>query len=134
MTAVIIEDNDFATLWYYPDKKIIYHKFKKFIHGEVFHEFLLKGTVIMKENQATKWLSDDQLNPVLRQDDIAWGDENWVPQTLEAGWKYWAIVQPKSMIATLNMKKLAKKYEAFDLITKFFATSEEAMEWLESLP
>lgn len=134
MTAVVVEDNEYATLWYYPDKKIVHHKFKKFIHGEVFHEFLLKGTVVMKENQATKWLSDDRLNPVLRQDDITWGDKNWFPQTLEAGWKYWAIVQPKSMIATLNMKKLAQVYEKMGLTAQFFIAPEEAMSWLESMP
>ena len=134
MTAVVLEDNDFATLWYYPDKKIVHHRLKKFLHGEVLRDFILLGTAAMKENGACKWLSDDRLNPVLRQDDIEWGDTNWLPQTIVAGWKYWAIVQPKSMIATLNMKNLAKKYEEVGLITKFFATTEEAMEWLESLP
>ena len=134
MTAVVIEDNDYVILWYYPEKKIIHHKFKKFIHGDVFHEFLLKGTAIMKENGVKKWLSDDRLNPVLRQDDIVWGDTNWFPQTVNAGWKYWAIVQPKSMIASLNMQKLAKGYEESGIIAKFFSTPEDAMEWLEQFP
>ncbi|MBI9049735.1 MAG: hypothetical protein JEZ00_09970 [Anaerolineaceae bacterium] len=134
MTAIVIEDNDYATLWYYPDKKIIHHKFKKFIHGKVFHDFLLIGTTLMRENGATKWLSDDRLNPVLRQDDMTWGDTNWFPQTVDAGWKYWAVVQPKSMIASLNMQKLVSEYEKAGLTAQFFMTPEEALAWLENLP
>ena len=41
----------------------------------------------MKKNKAQKWLSDDRTNTVVRKADVAWGDENWVPQTIEAGWK-----------------------------------------------
>lgn len=133
MTAVLIEDNEHATLWYHPESKIVHHEYKKFMQGDDFRAFLLKGTQTMKENGATKWLSDDRMNPVLSKDDLAWGQTNWFPQTVEAGWKYWAIVQPKSLFAKLDMIKLVKQYAQFGITAQFFQSPEDAMTWLESV-
>lgn len=134
MTAIVVEDNEYAILWFHPETKIVHHEYKKYMQGEVFHAFLLKGTQTMKENNATKWLSDDRLNPVLSKEDVAWGQTNWFPQTVEAGWKYWAIVQPKSLYAKLDMVKLVKEYAKAGITAQFFHSPDDALQWLESLP
>jgi hypothetical protein len=134
MPANLIEQNDFATLWYHPESKIVHHEWHKFIYGDAFRAFLLKGTEIMKKNKANKWLSDDRKNPVLRKEDMDWGMVNWFPQTLQAGWKYWAIVQPEAAIAKMNMKKLVEDYSKAGLIAQFFSSPDEALKWLESQP
>jgi hypothetical protein len=134
MTAILVEDTDYATLWYHPEKKIVHHEYKKFMSGDIFHAFLLKGTQTLIENGANKWLSDDRMNPVLKKEDMEWGQTNWFPQTLQAGWKYWAIVQPESIYAKLNMHQLVKDYAKAGVTTKFFTNPEDAMQWLESQP
>ena len=63
---------------------------------------------------------------------MEWGMSNWFPQTIQAGWKYWAIVQPEKVIAQLNMKKLVEDYAKAGIVAKFFSNPEEAMKWLES--
>jgi hypothetical protein len=134
MSKIIIEDNAFATLWYHPEKKIVHHEFHKFFYGDAFHAFLLKGTETMKKNGAKKWLSDDRKYPVLRNEDMTWALANWFPQTVQAGWKYWAIVQPEAIIAKMNMEKVAETYAQAGIIAKHFSTPDEAQKWLESLP
>jgi hypothetical protein len=134
MSAITIEDNQFATLWYHPETKIIHHEFHKFMYGETLRAFLQKGTEALKNNKSKKWLSDDRKNPVLRTEDMEWGKTNWFPQTVQAGWKYWAIVQPEQAIAKQNMEKLVEVYASAGITAKFFSDAGEAMTWLESQP
>ena len=132
MNKELLYDSDVATMWYHTDRKVIHHEIHKFIYGEEFQKLLLTGTAALKANKAQKWLSDDRTNTVVRKADVAWGDENWVPQTIEAGWKYWAIVNPAQVIARTNMKQLAKAYGALGVTVKMFTDPDEALAWLDS--
>ncbi len=132
MEKILVEENEHATLWYHPDEKMIHHEYKKFMSGDIFHQFLLKGTETMKKYGADKWLSDDRENPVLTTEDINWGMTNWFPQTLAAGWKYWAIVQPKAAIAKMNTDKIVKQYSEAGIVAKYFTDPDEAFKWLAS--
>ena len=132
MSTEVIEQNDYATMYYHPESKIVHHEFHKFIYGDVFRSFLLKGTETMKKNGAIKWLSDDRKNPVMRAEDMDWGAKTWFPTTLEGGWKYWAIVQPEGILAKITMENLMKEYAKAGVVTKFFTDPDEALKWLES--
>lgn len=132
MAPITLYDCDMATLWYHPEKKVVHHQIKKFIFGEEFHKLLLTGTDAMKKYQAKKWLSDDRTNTVLRSEDMEWGQTNWFPQTVQAGWKYWAIVQPAKAIAQMNMEELVKIYSQAGVVAKFFSDPDEAMKWLDT--
>lgn len=134
MAPVTLENNEFVSMWYYPDKKIVHHQFHKFASGEAFRAFLMKGTETMRKNSANKWLSDDRKNPVLKKEDLEWGQTTWFPATLFAGWKYWAIVQPQFALAQMSMEELVKEYGKAGIIAKFFTDPDEAMKWLESQP
>ncbi len=132
MTRQVAIDNDTVVLWYDPDKKIVGHKIKKFIYGEAFQKFLLSGTELMRKNKAHKWLSDDRSSPVLRKEDTDWSTANWFPKTVEAGWKYWAIVQSVQPIGAINLEQLAATFAKAGVIAKFFTDPVEAEKWLDS--
>ena len=134
MPPVKIMDNVYATMWCYPEKKMIHHQYNKYMTGKNFQDFLMKGTEAMRKYKATKWLSDDRKNPVLAPSDLEWGQKYWFPETLAAGWKYWAIVQPKAALAKMTMDDLVKDYESYGVKAKFFDDPDEAMKWLESQP
>ncbi len=133
MSKVVVFDCPRATLWYHPDKKIVHHQIHKFIFGDEFHQLLLAGTEALRKNRATKWLSDDRSNSVLPREEVEWGQTNWFPQTVRAGWKYWAIVQPEKVIAQMNMKSLAEEYAKAGITARFFSDPDEALRWLESV-
>jgi hypothetical protein len=132
MTPTILYDSSSVTLWYHPEKKIVHHQIHKFVFGEEFQKFLLIGTEALKKNHAQKRLSDDRGNSVLRNEDLEWGVTNWFPHTVQAGWRYWAIVQPEKIMAQVTMQQLVEDYAKAGILARFFTDPSEAMKWLES--
>lgn len=134
MPPEVLYDSPFATMWYYPENKIIHHQIHKFIFGQEFQNLMLAGMNAVKKYHAKKWLSNDRSNAMLRKEDVEWSGENWLPQALQAGWKYWAIVLPTKSIGRKNMEDSARDSSAMGLITRVFDSEEEALRWLESQP
>lgn len=132
MQSITLYDNGFATMWYHPGKKIVHHQIHKFIFGEELQKLLLTGTESIKKNRANKWLSDDRNNAALKKEDLEWALTSWFPQTVQAGWKFWAIVQPEKIIGKMNMEKVVADYAKAGIVAKFFTELDEAMRWLES--
>lgn len=132
MERITIIENDDANLWYYPEKKIVHHKFHKFIFGYAFRMVLSEGASLMEKYGAQKYLSEDTSNTVVRKEDSDWGFAEWAPRVIKAGWKYWAIVQPESTIAQINMIQFAKEYKKRGVTVQMFTDVEKALKWLES--
>ncbi len=131
MSPITILDNEYVTLWYHSDTRIIHHQFHKFIHGQPLRDALMAGTEAMKKYGAEKWLSDDRNNSALPRVDIEWAHTEWFERTVLAGWKYWAIVQPEKIIGQMNMNREAKTYSEKGIITAKFDNPDEAMDWLK---
>lgn len=132
MPPLVIIDSDSRCLWYHPDKQIVHHQFHQFIWGSDFRELLLAGAELLKKHKARKWLSDDRGMPVLRIEDIQWAQTEWFPSMVQAGWKYWAIVQPEKVIGQINIERLMKEFSAAGIVARYFSDPDEAMHWLES--
>lgn len=132
MSQMTVIKNDAATLWYYPDKKIVHHKIHKFLYGEKFREILSGGAELIEKYGANKYLSEDTDNTVVTKEDAEWGTAVWTPRVIKAGWKYWAIVQPKKVIAQANMKEFAKMYAGMGVTVQMFSDTDSAMKWLET--
>lgn len=130
MQREILLDNDYLIMWFYPRAGLIHHKFKRYVKGKPFREMLMTGTKAMKERGADKWLSDDRDMPLLSPDDREWGKINWFPETVKAGWKFWAIVESENRIGSLNMKKLIRQYSNKGITAKFFKDPGEAFQWI----
>jgi hypothetical protein len=132
MSKDILIDTDYVTLWYDPEKKIVHHKFHKYIYGQQFRDALEKGLEVFKEKGAQKWLSDDRNNSALPTEDTNWAQSNWAPRVIAAGWKYWAIVLPEKVIGQINMQHFIDNYSEQGVTVKIFSDPDEARKWLES--
>lgn len=135
MSAEIIFDSPFATLWYHPESKIIHHQTHPHQGAwlpEEFRNMMLLGSKTLTEKGADKWLSDDRNTLAANKEEFQWGAEFWFPETVKAGWKHWAIVQPKHIIAQLNLEKVVKDYKSQGINAMFFSDVDEAMQWLEN--
>lgn len=130
MDKITIIQNEYATLVYHPETKIVHHTFYKPIGGQEFRDVLNTGIKTLAENQASKWLSDDRGNSALSREDTEWSKENWFPWAVKAGWKYWALVVPDDIMARLNLKEFVDSYLDQGLVIKVFTKPEEAMKWL----
>ncbi|MEN2775507.1 hypothetical protein ABCY62_10780 [Acetivibrio clariflavus] len=126
----ILIDNDYATLWYYPDTKIIHHKLKKFIYGDHLKNLLTTGAEYFEKKGCKKWLSDDRNSSALRKADLEWGNTYWIKRIIKAGWKYWAIIMPDLEVGKMTMKNLIKDYSQLGVTVEIFDDVELAYKWL----
>jgi hypothetical protein len=131
--ADIVHDNEWVTLWYHPEAKIVHHKFHKATRGEAFQTALTLGTDILRANGASKWLADDRLFFVLPEEDQRWSENEWFPRTRQVGWKYWAIVKPAMTITELYLRRVAASPPAAGVRMEVFPTVTQAAEWLQSV-
>ncbi len=132
MPKFTVLDTDYATLWYYPETRIVHHVFHKFIYGDKFRGVLEKGLEIFQQYGANKWLSDDRKNSALPKADSEWGLNDWNPRVFASGWKYWAVVMPDKVAGQSNIDWLMRENIQQDLVAKVFEDSDEALAWLEA--
>lgn len=129
---VTLLDNEYASLWYYPDDHIIHHQFHQPIADDAFRSVLMAGLELMREEGVHKWLSDDRNNSILSAEDSAWSQDYWLPRALEAGWKYWAVLPPRKARGRINMERLM---EFVGLGTRveiqLFSDPDAAWQWLK---
>ncbi len=130
MNRETILDNEFFSLWYYPDHKIVHHKLHKYIYGAAFHELLNTGVQIFEEHGCQKWLSDDTSNVMLSPVDRVWGEQNWVPRVIAAGWKYWAIILPKGSLGERSMQETLALHAKMGVETYVCSAVDEGLQWL----
>ncbi|HEY5962295.1 MAG TPA: hypothetical protein VIV60_37320 [Polyangiaceae bacterium] len=131
MTTTTVIDNEFVSLLYHVDTKIVHHSIKKYTSGPQLRELLEGGYEVLKKHHATKWLSDDLNSGPIATDDEEWAGKLWFPKTIAAGWKHWAIVKPAKVLGQLNMRRYKETYSAAGVNTEMFSEVKEAMLWLE---
>jgi hypothetical protein len=134
MSKVVVHNGPSVTVWFHPESNIVHSQVHKFVTGKPFQDFLRAGYDALAKHKSKKWLSDDRSNSVLRQEDVEWGNQNWLPKCVAAGWKYWAIVQPEKILAHAPMERLVADFKQLGITSKFFSDSTAAMAWLESQP
>ena len=130
MVRETILDMPSATLWYYPEQKIIHHELKKFAKLDDLIQLLTTGTETLKANRARKWLSDDRKNTVLPAGLMEWSEKSWMQPTIQAGFRYWALVKPEAAIAQIGMKQVIEQFARVGIVAEFFTDPDKAMEWL----
>jgi hypothetical protein len=128
--SVTVLDNEYATLKYHPDTKIVHHVFHKPISGAEFRNVLNEGVKLLQQYGAHKWLSDDRNNSALSDEDTEWSKTDWFPRAQAAGWRFWALVVPADLMARLNLKEFVDTYYELGLRTMVFTEPEEARKWL----
>jgi len=133
MTKISVIENDGISLWYHPDTKIVHHQIHKFISGKVMRDAFTKGAELLEQHRACKWLSDDRDTGATTPDDKEWTATVWVPKVLKAGWKYWALVMPDKVVASMNVKRLKDEFAKSGVTVQTFSDPESGLKWLESL-
>jgi hypothetical protein len=132
MSAVTLFNSEYITVEYLPDKKIIYHVVHQPIGGQKLRDALNEGTAALEKYRVCKWLSDDRKNGPLPVEDVEWGEQDWNPRTIKAGWKYWALVVPSEVAAAGAMTPVIERLYELGLNMRVFTSVEKAMEWLDS--
>ena len=127
----IVAQNNLYTVRLYGESGIVTHQMHGFVEGENFRKMLLAGLKAFQENGCDKWLSDDSKNPMVNQEDLAWGRENWEPKVIEGGWKFWAIVVPEKIFGKMAMRGVIQRYKEMGVTAEIFKTYDDALAWLQ---
>ncbi|MBX3083861.1 MAG: hypothetical protein KF716_19660 [Anaerolineae bacterium] len=133
MSAISIVENEYITLQYLPDKKIIAHVVHKPIGDKPLQDALNAGTEALKKYGACKWLSDDRKNGPLSPEQLQWAFNDWNPRTIKAGWKFWANVVPEDLAAAGTLAPVMDALFEMGLRMMVFTDVEKATQWLDSL-
>jgi hypothetical protein len=133
MSTLTIMDSEAATLWFHPEAGIVHHRFKRPVSGEELKQVFEGGLALFVAHGAKKWLSDDRANHELAPDDARWARDDWAPRVAEAGWDYWAIVLPRSVVATMDMKTHMDHGVRLGVDVQVFSDPLLALAWLESV-
>ena len=136
MSEIVIVDNEYITMEYHPDGKMIYHTIHKPMGAEqtqLLMDTLDAGTETLRQHKVLKWLSDDRLNGPLTPEFLKWSLGNWSPRTIDAGWKYWANVVPKELAAAGTLMPVIKKLHELGLKMQVFTNVEDALKWLATV-
>jgi hypothetical protein len=134
MAEITILSNEYVSLVYHEDKKIVHHTFLKPVGGQPFKDILLAGVDCFIKYGATKWLSDDRQNSELYPEDRKWATNVWSKLVQDAGWKSWALVVPNDMMGRLNLVEFVNMYSKRGVRVQVFTKLEEAIDWLDQQP
>ncbi len=132
MPAETVFDDEYMSLWYYPETAIVHHRIKGYLPQGGFRKLLGASAELLERHRATKYVSDDRDNVVVDPEDIRWADDNWYPRVVKAGLKHWALVLPSTMVGTLQAKSILETRRRQGLDVESFGQLEDAMAWLRS--
>jgi hypothetical protein len=88
------------------------------------------GVQALKDHGGSRWLADCRRQRVLSPADQDRADREWLPRALAGGLKQFAVVLPESGLAGMNIKDRLKGVPGTRLEVAYFATIEQAKEWL----
>jgi hypothetical protein len=132
MPKTTILDNTFITMSYDSDAKIVSHKIHQYTSGQPLRDALLAGVDQLKKNSAHKWISDDRNSGALPKDDQEWINTIWTKKAIGAGWKFWALVMPASVVGLQNMRRLSDGIAQIGVTLKVFSDPVQALAWLKA--
>jgi len=133
MNTQTLFDNEYIYMCYHPDTRIIHHHYYPQLNSRFLREGLDRGVELMKEYGAIKWLSDNRETDAHSAEDTEWINTNWLPRAVKAGWKYWALVVPDTVVARMNMVEFVESFYALGVRVAVFTDVDEAMKWLLKL-
>lgn len=130
MDAKTVIDNKYVSLFFHHDTQIVHHIYKTGIGGNYLKEALNVGVELLHENSACKWLSDNRAIEAHTPEETDWINTHWLPNAIEAGWKYWGLVVPDSIMARMNMNAFVQSFYDMGVRIMVFTDPDEAMDWL----
>ncbi|MBN1562945.1 MAG: hypothetical protein JXA10_03855 [Anaerolineae bacterium] len=133
MSEILLFDNEFVSVRYLEDKKMIYHTIHKPLPTSILKEALNIGTEALKQYGIHKWLSDDSCMGPISPEFMEYSHDVWQPRTIAAGWKYWAIVVPQELAAAGSLTPAIEKLYELGLRMMVFTDLNDAFRWLESM-
>jgi SpoIIAA-like len=112
------------------DAQLVLVEWQGWANPAEFSQLLEAEISALRKHRGTRMLADCRRQKGLSAADQDRANENWLPRALTAGLKRLAVVVPSSGLAQANLKERLAKVRAGALEIAYFATPEEARDWL----
>ena len=119
-----------ASVSWQEDAQLVFVEWEGWANSAEFAALLDAELRALKEHHGSRLLADCRRQKVLNPKDQDLANREWLPRALKAGLKRFAVVVPASVVADMNIRDSLGKASAADLQVGYFATVEEAREWV----
>jgi hypothetical protein len=119
-----------ASVSWEEDAKLVFVEWDGWANSTEFAALLDAELRALNEHRGFRLLADCRRQKVLNPKDQDLANREWLPRALKVGLKRFAIVVPASVVADMNIRDSLDKASAGGLQVGFFATVEEAREWV----
>ena len=126
----VLETKNAKVEWI-PELRAVFKTFHGFIYGDELKEVFNFGVDLLKKNKGHSWISDNRKHKPYRAQDREWMQAVFIPNAIEAGWTYWALIEPQSVLGKLNMKGDENLITDFGVVSRKFGDVESAFSWVE---
>ncbi len=99
-------------------------------NSDEFALLLQAEVTALKQHHGTRLLADCRRQKVIKPADQERANREWVPRAMAAGLKHFAVVIPSSALAEMNLRSALEKIPGTTIEVAYFATVDEAEEWL----
>lgn len=127
---VYFDEPGVASVRWDEDGQLVLVEWQGWANSSEFAALLDAEIEALRKHQCTRILADCRRQKVLNPADQDRANREWVPRALAAGLKCFAVVVPSSVLADVNLKASLDKVPATALQVAYFATPEEARDWL----
>jgi hypothetical protein len=113
------------------DGQFVLVEWQGWANATEFAELLEAEIAALRKHYCTRILADCRRQKVLNPADQDRANKEWLPRALAVGLKRFAVVVPSSVLAEVNLKASLGKVPATALEVAYFATPEDARNWLK---
>ncbi|WP_020531664.1 hypothetical protein [Flexithrix dorotheae] len=133
-----VYESNFQYSYFDKEKSLLIHRWKpasKKLSEEECKTELLQQIVLVETFQPRITLADATnffftISIELQE----WVDDELIPRAINAGLQKMAFVMSKEFVAQLSVEQTLNEKNAKEFMSAFFATEEEALEWLCDFP
>lgn len=130
----IIYEDEYAIVYYWPDKKIIENKWKKeaILNEATYHKPFIKAIEFAKKNTVYYFISDVRLEGVVPYKEKKWFKEFTIHAAIEKNVKLAAVISNYNIFKTYYVNAIIKFGNNMGFPIKIFNKYSKALKWIES--
>ena|SRR6266849_4267375 len=129
MDKVYVEE-PWLTLRWDDTHHCVHSEWKAFANSKEYRAALMKGLEAIRENHATRYLTDTRKTRVIVHEDQAWVTDTWTPLATAAGLKRVAVVLADAGLGKVTVEETVHMVDRPDLEVRTFDSVAAAQRWL----
>jgi len=131
MPRQVAADTEQYTIEIDEDIDAILHTWDAFAAGQEFRDGCHELLDVIERNDKSKLLVDTSGIQAHDDADKEWLEEEWIPETIEAGIDYSVSVTGDSVISEMEMEEFVDQTQHLDYTFVMAGSTDEAREWLD---